>query len=105
MGTRKIANKVGDEKFETKKTRKLNNQQIALKKPIAKAIAIGKLTEEEIEYILLLMASFRAYSDKNNNCHLQPVRVPPIGIGRANFFKLRYKLENFVSPKDLINSI
>jgi hypothetical protein len=87
------------------KTRKPNKQQIALTKPVAKAIAIGKLTQEEIEYILLLMASFKPYSDKAHNSYLKPARVPPIALGKANFFKLRYKLENVVHPKDLIDSI
>lgn len=87
------------------KARKPNKQQIALKKPIAKAIAIGELGEDEIEYILLLMASFRTYSDKAHNSYLKPARIPPISLGRANFFKLRYKLENMVSAKDLIDSI
>lgn len=105
MAESSISNKLGSNEDPIKKTRKPNNQQIALKKPIAKAIAIGKLTEEEIEYILLLMASFRAYSDTNNHCYLKPVRVPPVAIGRANFFKLRYKLENVVLPKDLLDSV
>ena len=87
------------------KTRKENKQQIALKNPVAKAIAIDQLDEDEVEYMLLLMASFKTYSDKEHNSYLKPVRVPPIAIGKANFFKLRYKLENIISPKDLINSI
>jgi hypothetical protein len=87
------------------KTRKENKQQIALKRPIAKAISISELDEDEVEYLLLLMASFKTYSDKAHNSYLKPVRVPPIAIGKANFFKLRYKLENVVSPKDLIGSI
>ena len=83
------------------KARKLNKQQIELKKPISKFIGIGKLTLEEIEYLLLLMSSFKACSDATNHCYLKPVRIPPIAIGKANFFKLRYKLENAVTPKDL----
>lgn len=87
------------------KTRKENKQQIALKQPVPKAIAINQLDEDEIEYMLLLMASFKTYSDKAHNSYLKPVRVPPIAIGKANFFKLRYKLENLISPKDLISSV
>lgn len=87
------------------KTRKPNKQQIALTKPVGKVIEINKLNQDEIEYILLLMASFKTYSDKEHNSYLKPKRIPPIALGRANFFKLRYKLENLVSPKDLIDSI
>ncbi|WP_103668404.1 hypothetical protein [Pseudanabaena sp. BC1403] len=87
------------------KTRKPNKQQIALTKPVAKAIAIEELDEDEVEYLLLLMASFKTYSDKAHNSYLKPARIPPISLGKANFFKLRYKLENIVVPKDLIDSI
>lgn len=83
------------------KTRKPNKQQIALKKPIVKVIEISKLTYEEIEYVLLLMSSFKAYSDKNNHCYLKSVRLPPVAVGKANFFKLRYKLEHAIVQKDL----
>jgi hypothetical protein len=87
------------------KTRKPTKQQIALTKPVGKVIAIGQLDKEEIEYLLLLMASFKTYSDKAHNSYLKPARIPPISLGQANFFKLRYKLENVILPKELIDSI
>ena len=83
------------------KTRKLTQQQIALKKPLGKIVDIGRLSQEEIEYILLLMASFNQYRAADGMLYLEAIRNPPSSLGKANFSKLKYKLEDKIFPKDL----
>ncbi len=83
------------------KSRKLNQKQIALKEPISKVINIDRLSQDEIEYILLLMASFNQYRATDGRLYLEVVRIPSSSLGKANFSKLKYKLENKIIPKDL----
>lgn len=85
------------------KARKKTQRQILSERSLSETVPLNSLTLEEAMYLARLLSVWVVNDREDHTCWLESKGgvLENVRFGEASFYKLRYKIENYLSPKDI----